>query len=241
MMLKELRKKVLKANLKLVEHGLVSFTWGNVSGIDRSTGLIVIKPSGVAYESMTEQDLVIVSLDGNVVEGKLNPSTDTPTHIALYKAFKSIGGVAHTHSRWATIWAQSGRGIMPYGTTHADFAAGPIPCTRGLTRAQVQRDYEANTGKLISEHFRQFGIDPARVPAVLVRSHGPFTWGETELEAVSNSAILEEVAQMAFYTESLRGEPLEQFLLEKHFSRKHAESAYYGQSVFTKNSTEVLR
>ena len=234
-MLKELRQKVFEANLKLVEYNLVVLTWGNVSAIDRASGHIVIKPSGVPYSTMTADDMVVVDMRGNVVFGKLNPSSDTPTHIELYKRFPEIGGIVHTHSPWAVSWAQAGRDIPAYGTTHADFAFGDIPCTRGLTEYEVNGEYELNTGKVIAEEFEKRGIKPEECPAVLVHRHGPFTWGKNENKAVENALILEEVAKMAYQTQSvatLSGDSdvgIEEYLLNKHYLRKHGKNAYYGQ------------
>lgn len=227
--LSELRKRVLAANLELPRRGLVKYTWGNVSGIDREQGLVVIKPSGVAYEEMTEDDLVVVNLDGEVVEGNLRPSSDTPTHLELYKAFPDIGGIVHTHSRWATVWAQAKRSLPCYGTTHADHFYGEIPCTREMLKEEIVTDYEANTGKVIVETFSQ--LDPMAIPGVLVSGHGPFTWGKDPEEAVYNSVVLEEIALMAVFTELVNDgiTPISQFLLDKHFLRKHGPGAYYGQ------------
>ena len=230
-MLEQLKKDVCEANLSLPKHGLVTFTWGNVSGIDRERGLIVIKPSGVAYEGMAADDMVVVSLsDGSVVEGKYKPSADTPTHLELYRKFPNVGGIAHTHSRWATIFAQLKRGVPSFGTTHADYFYGEIPCTREMTAAEIGGDYEAETGNVIAERFRD--IDPMSIPAVLVASHGPFTWGETPTEAVHNAVVLEEVAFMAWHC--LISEPrlplMSAELLDKHYLRKHGAGAYYGQT-----------
>ena len=228
-MLESLREAVCKANLDLPRYDLVTFTWGNVSGIDRESGLVVIKPSGVAYEDLTPEKMVVVSLDdGSVVEGNLRPSSDTPTHLELYRAFPEAGGIVHTHSRWATGWAQAGRSIPAYGTTHGDYFYGEIPCTRKMTPEEIAGDYEAETGRVIVETFRD--LDPAFMPGVLVYSHGPFTWGKDPWEAVHNSVVLEEVAKMALYTEQLGNrEPMQQELLDKHFLRKHGTGAYYGQ------------
>lgn len=229
-MLNQLKNDVLKANLLLPKFGLVTFTWGNVSGIDREKGLVVIKPSGVNYEGMSVEDLVVVDLDGKVVEGKLQPSSDTPTHLVLYKAFKNIGGVVHTHSRWATIFAQAGRGIPAFGTTHGDYFHGEIPCTRKLTPDEITADYERETGKVIIQRFADLQADD--IPGVVVYSHGPFTWGKDALEAVHNSVVLEEVAMMAWHNLVLSGgklPPMQQELLDKHFFRKHGVNAYYGQ------------
>lgn len=228
-MLKKLKESVWKANMQLPEHGLVTFTWGNVSGIDRTRGLVVIKPSGVAYNKLKPEDMVVVDLwTGEKVEGELNPSSDTATHLELYRRFPHIGGVVHTHSRWATVFAQAGRGIPAYGTTQGDYFYGEIPCSRAMTPEEIKDDYELNTGKVIVETFKR--IEPDEVPAVLVRSHGPFCWGETPMEAVHNAVVLEEVAMMAFHTEMLGNhEPMSQELLDKHYLRKHGASAYYGQ------------
>ena len=228
-MLEQLKEKVLKANLDLPKYGLVTFTWGNVSEIDRESGLIVIKPSGVEYDEMKAEHMVVVDLEGNVVEGNLRPSSDTPTHIELYKAFPEIGGVIHTHSTWATSWAQSGRSIPAYGTTHADYFYGPIPTTRQLTEAEVEEAYEKNTGTVIIEAFE--GKDLKAVPGVVVRGHGPFAWGKDAKEAVHNAVVMERAAEMALKTELLNPEakPIEQYLLDKHYMRKHGPNAYYGQ------------
>ncbi len=229
-MLEELKEQVWKANLQLPAHGLVVFTWGNVSGIDRESGLFVIKPSGVEYDRLRPEDMVVMDLNGNKVEGELNPSSDTPTHVELYRNFPSIGGVVHTHSRWATIWAQSGRSIPAYGTTHGDYFYGAIPCTRAMTPEEIGGEYEKETGKVIVETFA--GKNPDDIPAVLVKSHGPFTWGKDCFEAVHNSVVLEELAMMAWHTENTCGvqmQPMQQELLDKHFLRKHGANAYYGQ------------
>lgn len=229
-MLEELKKRVCEANLQLPKMGLVVFTWGNVSGIDREKGLIVIKPSGISYDELKPEDMVVVNLKGEKVEGKRNPSTDTPTHCELYNNFPTVGGVVHTHSRWATIWAQAGREIPAYGTTHADYFFGPVPCTRAMTDAEIHGEYEKETGKVIVETFRE--KKPEELPAVIVKSHGPFTWGENCDEAVYHAAVLEEVAMMAWHTEALAKEPskeMQKELLDKHFLRKHGSNAYYGQ------------
>jgi len=228
-MLEELKQAVLKANLELPKCGLVTFTWGNVSGIDRKKGLVVIKPSGVEYDVMRADDMVVVDLTGKVVEGKLKPSSDTPTHVELYKAFPNVGGIVHTHSRWATIFAQVGVGIPALGTTHADSFYGEVPCTRAMTAEEISGDYEKETGTVIIERFRH--LNPDDVPAVLVRSHGPFTWGSSPAEAVHNAVVLEEVAMMAWHVLALQSEtdPLQGALLDKHFLRKHGPGAYYGQ------------
>lgn len=228
-MLEELKTQVLKANLALAKHGLVTFTWGNVSGIDREKGLIVIKPSGVEYSTMTVEDMVVVDLEGRLVEGKWKPSSDTPTHLELYKAFHSIGGVVHTHSRWATSWAQAGRGIPAYGTTHGDYFYGEIPCTRKMTEQEIDGEYEKETGNVIIETFQDKSADD--IPAVLVHSHGPFAWGTDADNAVHNAVVLEELAFMAFHTEALQPNiaKMQQKLLDKHYLRKHGKDAYYGQ------------
>lgn len=234
-MLEELKQKVFEANLQLVQYGLVVLTWGNVSGIDREEGMFVIKPSGVPYDKMTADDMVVMDLNGNKVEGRLNPSSDTPTHLELYKNFNDIGGIVHTHSSWACSWAQAGRDINAYGTTHADFANGAVPCARGLTENEVNGEYELNTGKVIVEEFEKRGIKPDECPAVLVHRHGPFTWGSSPFKAVENALILEEVAKMASRTERIAALDnnsnigIEQYLLDKHYQRKHGINAYYGQ------------
>ena len=227
-MLESLKTRVLEANLDLVKHNLVVFTWGNVSERDPETGYIVIKPSGVPYEEMKAEHMVVLDRDGNRIEGELNPSSDAPTHVVLYKHFEKIGGVVHTHSQWATSWAQAGRNLRPYGTTHADYFYGKIPCTRPLTREEVEMDYEENTGKVIVDTFATLAYDS--LPGVLVHGHGPFTWGGDSHEAVHNSVVLEEVAKMAFRTEMLGNHTaIEQHLLDKHYRRKHGGDAYYGQ------------
>lgn len=229
-MLEQLKEKVLKANLDLPGYGLVKFTWGNVSAIDRETGLVVIKPSGVEYDNMTAEDLVVVDLDGNIVEGKLRPSSDTPTHLVLYKKFKYIGGIVHTHSPWATIWAQATRSVPAFGTTHADHFYGTIPCTRALNEQEIKGQYEEETGNVIVETFKD--IDPSQMPGVLVYSHGPFTWGKDADEAVHNAVILEEVCKMAYDTLNLNTNlaSIDSNLLDKHFLRKHGANSYYGQT-----------
>ena len=232
-MLEELKVLVCKANLELTKYGLVTFTWGNVSGVDREKGLMVIKPSGVAYETMTPEDMVVVSLaTGEKVEGKWKPSSDADTHVVLYNAFPELGGIVHTHSRWATSWAQAGRGIPAYGTTHGDYFYGQIPCTRKLTRSEIAGKYEQETGNVIVETFRDKGIRAEQIPAVLVHSHGPFCWGTDPHNAVHNAVVLEELAFMAFHTEALSPckETMQQELLDKHYLRKHGENAYYGQN-----------
>ena len=228
-MLEELKEKVLKANLALVKHNLITFTWGNVSGIDREKGLVVIKPSGIEYENMTAEDMVVIDLDGNIVEGKWKPSSDTPTHLVLYKNFLSIGGIVHTHSRWATSWAQAGRGIPAYGTTHGDYFYGEIPCTRKMTSTEIMGEYEKETGNVIVEIFK--GKSAEDIPAVLVNSHGPFAWGIDPDNAVHNAVVLEELSFMAFNTEHLNPKIkiMQQELLDKHYLRKHGKNAYYGQ------------
>ena len=228
-MLENLKQKVYEANLKLVEYKLVLFTWGNVSEIDRETGLVVIKPSGVSYEKMKPEDMVVMNLDGEKVEGELNPSSDTPTHLELYRRFPEIGGVAHTHSTFAVSFAQAASDIPCYGTTHADFAFGSVPCTRDLTKEEIEGEYELNTGKVIAECFETREIDYNAVPAVLVRSHGPFTWGKDGYDAAKNSAILEEVAKMSYLSRTLDAEPANEHILKKHYYRKHGANAYYGQ------------
>ncbi|EMD1304213.1 L-ribulose-5-phosphate 4-epimerase [Serratia ureilytica] len=227
----ELKRQVLAANLSLPAYGLVTFTWGNVSAIERQSGLVVIKPSGIAYEAMTLEDLVVVDLEGKVREGHRKPSSDTATHLALYRAFADIGGVVHTHSRNATIWAQAGQPIPALGTTHADYFYGDIPCTRPMSEAEIAGDYEGETGKVIIETFNQAGRDPQQVPGVLVYSHGPFAWGKDAADAVHNAVVLEEVAIMAMATRQLAPAiaPMQPELLDKHFLRKHGKHAYYGQ------------
>lgn len=225
-MLEEIKEKVCKANLKLYKSGIVISTFGNVSQIDRKKGLVVIKPSGVKYSLMGPNDMIIVDLDGNIVEGNLNPSTDTPTHLALYKAYKNIGGVTHTHSSYATVFAQAGLPIKSLGTTHADNFFGDIPCTRSLSEEEVKNDYELNTGRVIVETIK----DAKKMPGVLVRHHGVFTFGENAIKSVETAIILEEVAKMAYKTLSLNADAqLQQYVLNKHYNRKHGKSAYYGQ------------
>ena len=231
-MLEQLKETVLKANLLLPKHGLVTFTWGNVSGVDREQGLMVIKPSGVEYDEMCAGDMVVVSLEtGERVEGRYKPSSDTPTHIALYRAFPNIGGVVHTHSRWATSFAQAGRGIPAFGTTQGDYFYGEIPCTRLMTPEEIHGEYELETGNVIIETYKERGINPDYVPACLVHSHGPFAWGTDPMNAVHNSVVLEEVAFMAFLAMALTPglPPMQQELLDKHYLRKHGPNAYYGQ------------
>jgi L-ribulose-5-phosphate 4-epimerase len=230
-MLERLKQKVLEANLQLPKHQLVTFTWGNVSGIDRDQNLVVIKPSGVPYETLIMDDLVVVDLEGKVVEGQLRPSSDTPTHLALYRAFPEIGGVVHTHSPWATSWAQAGRAIPALGTTHADYFYGEIPITRELTQGEVERSYELETGNVIIETLQSRGIDPVAMPGVLVFNHAPFSWGKDADQAVHNAVVLEEVAKMALQTFQLNPQvqPISQYILDKHYLRKHGKNAYYGQ------------
>lgn len=228
-MLENLKEEVFKANMLLPKYNLVTFTWGNVSGIDREKNLVVIKPSGVEYEKMTKDDMVVVDFDGNVVEGNLKPSSDTATHIELYKNFKDIKGIVHTHSTYATIWAQAGINLPALGTTHADYFYGDIPCTRKMTKEEIESNYEKETGKVIVERFSN--INPNDMKAVLVNCHGPFTWGESPLKAVENSVVLEEVAKMALNSKLINNtlESMDQSLLDKHFLRKHGKNAYYGQ------------
>jgi L-ribulose-5-phosphate 4-epimerase len=230
-LLEKLKQDVLEANLDLPKYRLVTFTWGNVSGIDREQGLVVIKPSGVPYEELKAEDLVVVDLDGNVVEGRLKPSSDTPTHLVLYKAFPYIGGIVHTHSPWATSFAQAGRGIPALGTTHADYFYGEVPCTRKMTQAEIQGAYELETGNVIVETFRKLKLDPMQIPGVLVNCHAPFSWGKDPHNAVHNAVVLEEVAKIASRTYALNPDvgPMDQTLLDKHFLRKHGANAYYGQ------------
>ncbi len=227
-MLEKLKDEVFRANLDLVKHGLVIFTWGNVSGIDRESGLVVIKPSGVSYETMTAADMVVVDLDGNVVDGDLRPSSDTPTHLALYRAFPEIGGVVHTHSTYATAWAQAGIDLPNIGTTHADYFHDAVPCTPDMTRQEVEGDYELETGNVIVRRFE--GLNPVHTPGVLVKNHGPFTWGKDAHEAVHNAVVLEQVAKMASIAFTINPRlTMNPLLVEKHFSRKHGPNAYYGQ------------
>lgn len=231
-MLEQLKEKVLKANLQLVKNHLVLFTWGNVSEIDRESGLFVIKPSGVEYDDMTADDMVVCDLNGKVVEGHYRPSSDTPTHLEFYKAFPNIGGVTHTHSTYATAWAQAGRSIPFYGTTHADYFYGDIPCARSLTKDEIEGEYEKNTGLAIIEKFRQDNIDPAAVPGVLIKSHGVFAFGKDGDNSVYNATVIEEVAKMAAITEAVnpKVQRADQFMMDKHYNRKHGKNAYYGQS-----------
>ena len=229
-MLKELKERVYKQNLLLAKSGLVTLTWGNVSAIDREKGLMAIKPSGVPYETMKPEDIVVIDLmTKKTVGGKLRPSSDTPTHIYLYEKFPEIGGIVHTHSTYATAWAQAGVDIPAYGTTHADSFYGAIPCARALTKEEVETEYELNTGKVIVERFE--GLDYRAIPAVLVKNHGPFVWGSTAEKAVENAVALEEVAKMAHLTKQIQGnaQEVDQYLLDKHYFRKHGKNAYYGQ------------
>ena len=227
-MLELLKEKVLEANLDLVRHSLVVFTWGNASERDQETGYIVIKPSGIPYDQMKAEHMVVLDANGKSVEGELKPSSDAPTHVELYRQFKEIGGVVHTHSEWATSWAQAGKNIPAYGTTHADYFYGEIPCARALTREEVETDYEVNTGRVIVEIFES--LDYMSLPGVLVHGHAPFTWGKDGKDAVHHAVVIEEVAKMAFRTEVLGNRiPIEQFLLDKHYLRKHGKDAYYGQ------------
>lgn len=229
-MLEQLRQEVCNANLALPKHGLVTFTWGNVSAIDRELGMVVIKPSGVEYDNMTAEDMVVLDLaTGKVVEGKWKPSSDTPTHLELYRAFENIGGIVHTHSRWATSFAQAGVGIAPLGTTHGDYFYGEIPCTRAMTPEEIGGEYEKETGSVIIETFK--GTDPMSIPAVLVKSHGPFAWGKDAAEAVHNAVVLEEISFMNYRTMTLNPQitNMQQELLDKHYLRKHGANAYYGQ------------
>ena len=233
-MIEELKADVYQANMQLKSLGLVILTWGNVSAIDREKGFVIIKPSGVPYETMSADDMVVLDLSGNVIEGRLKPSSDTPTHLELYKKFPEIGAVVHTHSTWAASWAQAGRDIPAYGTTHADFADCAVPCTRPLTSEEVNSAYELNTGSVIVETFTDRKISPSECPAVLVQRHGPFCWGKDCFEAVNNALILEETAKMAWKTEEIAAyagtKPgIEEYLLRKHYERKHGANAYYGQ------------
>ena len=231
-MLENLKKEVLEANLLLPKYNLVTFTWGNASAVDRESGMVVIKPSGVSYEGMTADDMVVVELaTGKVAEGKYKPSSDTHTHLELYRRFENMGGIVHTHSRWAAAFAQAGCGIIPMGTTQGDYFYGQIPCTRSMTPEEIRDAYEKNTGLVIIEEFRRRGIDPAQIPAVLVHNHGPFTWGKDADEAVYHAVVLEEVAFMNFHAKMLNpaAGPMPQVLLDKHYLRKHGANAYYGQ------------
>ncbi|EOT40609.1 L-ribulose-5-phosphate 4-epimerase [Enterococcus columbae] len=230
-MLEDLKEEVYQANLALPKHGLVKYTWGNVSAIDRKLGLFVIKPSGVDYEKMQASDMVVCDLQGNVVEGELNPSSDMPTHAVLYRHFTELGGIVHTHSTWATIWAQAGLDLPALGTTHADTFYGAVPCARFLTQAEIDAGYEANTGEVIVETFKQRQLEPLAIPGVLLHGHGPFTWGKTAEQAVMNAVVLDEVAKMNLFTRQLNSfaEELPQRILDKHYLRKHGKNAYYGQ------------
>lgn len=230
-MLEQLKEEVFQANLELPKHGLIKYTWGNVSAIDRARGLFVIKPSGISYDTMKASDMVVVDLDGRVIEGDLRPSSDTPTHAVLYKNYPEIGAIVHTHSTWATVWAQAGLDIPVMGTTHADTFYGTIPCARYLTQEEIQRDYEAETGRVIIETFEQRGLDILAVPGILLKGHGPFTWGKDAKSAVMNSVVLEEVSKMNLFARELNqyAEKLPQPILDKHYLRKHGQNAYYGQ------------
>ena len=231
-MLEQLKQEVYEANMLLPKYHLVTFTWGNVSGIDREKGLFVIKPSGVDYDKLTPDSMVVVNLEGEVVEGDYRPSSDTPTHVVLYNRFQEIGGVVHTHSPWATSWAQAGRGIPCYGTTHADYLYGQVPCVRTLTKEEIETAYEKNTGVLIADEFERLAVDYLATPAVLCKNHGPFTWGKDAKEAVHNAVVFEEVAKMAARCEQIdpKVNPAPQELQDKHYYRKHGKNAYYGQS-----------
>lgn len=231
-MLEQLKEEVFQANLELPKQGLIKYTWGNVSGIDREQGLFVIKPSGVSYDNMKASDMVVCDLQGNVVEGKLNPSSDTPTHAVLYQRFSEIGGIVHTHSTWATAWAQSGLDVPAMGTTHADTFYGTVPCARFLTQEEIDKGYEAETGELIAETFKEREVDPLEVPGVLLHGHGPFTWGKTPSSAVMNAVVLDEVCKTNFVARQLNSyaEELPQRVLDKHYLRKHGKDAYYGQN-----------
>ncbi|MBQ7561487.1 MAG: L-ribulose-5-phosphate 4-epimerase [Synergistaceae bacterium] len=231
MLLEKLRQEVYRANMELPEKNLVVYTWGNVSGIDREKGLIVIKPSGVEYEDLTPENLVVVNMNNKIIEGDLNPSSDTKTHVELYKTFPEIGGIVHTHSPHAVGWAQAGRDIPCYGTTQADYFYGAVPCTRNLTAQEVNDDYELNTGKVIAETFRERKLDPVAIPGVICRCHGPFSFGKNPAQAVYHAVVLEEVAKMAMYTITIErnADPAPQYVLDKHYLRKHGPNAYYGQ------------
>lgn len=236
-MLEALKRQVYEANMLLPRYGLVTFTWGNVSGIDRENGLFVIKPSGVDYDKLTPEDMVVMDLAGNKVEGRLNPSSDTATHLEIYKAFPEVGGVVHTHSSYATSWAQAGRDIPCYGTTHADYIYGEVPCLRCLTAEEIEDKYEENTGHLIVNEFARLNKDPMAVPVVLCKNHGPFAWGKDPMEAVHNAVVLEEVAKMAYRAETINPQvqPAPQALQDKHYFRKHGANAYYGQTLQTED------
>lgn len=229
--LQEIRERVCEANKSLPAHGLVKFTWGNVSEVDREAGLIVIKPSGVDYDQLTPENMVVTDLEGNIVEGDLNPSSDLPTHVQLYKAWPEVGGIVHTHSTEAVGWAQAGRDIPFYGTTHADYFYGPVPCARSLSEDEVNTAYEKETGSVIIEEFERRNLDPMAVPGIIVRNHGPFTWGKDPAQAVYHSVVLEEVAKMNRFTEQInpRVEPAPKYIMDKHYLRKHGPNAYYGQ------------
>lgn len=230
-MLEALKEEVFRANLELPKHGLIKYTWGNVSAVDRAEKLFVIKPSGVDYETMTASDMVVCDFDGKVVEGELNPSSDTPTHAYLYQHFPEVGGVVHTHSTWATIWAQAGLDVPAMGTTHADTFYGAVPCARYLSQAEIDEGYEWNTGKVIVETFEERGLDPMAIPGVLLHGHGPFTWGKDAKAAVMNAVVLDEVAKMNLFARELNhfAPELPQRILDKHYLRKHGKNAYYGQ------------
>ncbi len=230
-MLEKLKQDVYEANLLLPKYELITFTWGNVSGIDREKGLVVIKPSGVEYDTMKVEDMVVVDMDGNVVEGNLKPSSDLMSHLEFYKCFPNIQGVVHTHSRYATSWAQAGKDIPALGTTHADYFYGDIPCTRKMSNEEIKNNYELETGRVIVETFKERKINPDQMPGVIVHSHGPFTWGKSAFDAVHNAVVLEEVALMALNTKTINAEKenMQQELLDKHFLRKHGANAYYGQ------------
>jgi L-ribulose-5-phosphate 4-epimerase len=230
-LLEQLKQKVWEANCDLPKHQLVTFTWGNVSGVDRETGHMVIKPSGVPYEELQPEHMVVVDMDGKVVEGDLRPSSDTPTHLVLYRAFPEIGGIVHTHSPWATTWAQAGKAIPAFGTTHGDYFYGEVPCTRPMTQEEINGLYELETGNVIVETFRNLNIDPMQIPSVLVYNHAPFCWGNDPSNAVHNAVVLEEVAKMAYHTLQLNPKTpsMDQHLLDRHYLRKHGANAYYGQ------------
>lgn len=230
-MLERLKNSVYEANMELPKHGLVTYTWGNVSGIDRDSGFVVIKPSGVEYDELSPESMVVLDLEGNVVEGRLNPSSDTKTHIELYRAFPEVGGIVHTHSPYAVAWAQANEDIPCYGTTHADYFYGAVPCTRQLTPEEIEEDYEKNTGSVIIETFNERSIDPAYVPGVICANHGPFTWGGNAEKAVYHAVVLEEVAKMALFTRMVKpdAESAPRHIQDKHFMRKHGPNAYYGQ------------
>jgi len=230
-MLEKLKQEVYDANIELVNQNLVIYTWGNVSAIDRETNLVVIKPSGVKYDTMKPSDMVVIDLEGNIIEGDMKPSSDTPTHLELYRCFKHINGVVHTHSEWATSWAQACRDVPSYGTTHADYFYGDIPCTRSLTKEEIKSDYELNTGKVIIETLVKKNYKPLEMPGIIVSNHGPFTWGKSATDAVHNAKVVEEVCKMAFRTEKLNQtvKKIDDHLLDKHYLRKHGKNAYYGQ------------